>query len=74
MNATEFADRVEKALGPYRVSDWNPCGGTGYVDAGESLPYRVLYCDGADCMSFASASEAIADAAAYCAERESESA
>lgn len=66
--AAEFAADIEAALGAYCCTPANPCGGVGYYDAGEPLPYRVLYADGAECERFATADEAIAAAAAYAAD------
>lgn len=74
-NSDEYAERfesaVELALGCYAVSNSNPCGGTGYYDAGEALPYRVLYSDGCD-ETFASFADAVDSAESYRDEMDAE--
>lgn len=60
----DFATAIENALEEFACTNDNPCGGTGYHDEGEDLPFRVLYCDGVD-ESFATAEEAIEAAEEY---------
>lgn len=67
-----FEKNIEDALGRFAVSDGNPCGGTGYYEPEESLPYRVLFCDGSECESFATPEEAIASAQSYADEMRAE--
>lgn len=65
-------EAIEAALGELAVSDESPCGGTGYYDQNEELPYRVLFCDGAGCESFKTLEEAVQAAEEYAAEMELE--
>ena len=64
----EHLDRIEAALGDYVTTDNNPCGGAAYYDDGAELPWRLLYCDGSDQDSFATADEAVIAAEGYAAE------
>lgn len=58
-------EAVEDALGEFAVSNESPCGGTGYYDQNDDLPYRVLFCDGVACESFKTLEEAVEAASAY---------
>lgn len=68
MDAKKVEVAVEKALRGHAVSDKNPCGGTGYYDEGEALPFRVLFADGCNCESFATLDGAVDAAGDYAGE------
>lgn len=72
MSAEDFEVAIETALGEYACSNDTPCGGTGYVDEEEELPYRVLFCDGVS-ESYATAGEAIQAAEVYAEKMDKES-
>jgi hypothetical protein len=69
----EQLNRIEGALGEYATTSDNPCGGAAYYEEGESKPWRLLYCDGAQSEYFATADEAVDAAESYAEEMDAES-
>lgn len=58
-------EAIDAAFRSHRTTASNPCGGCGYYDDGESLPWRVHFADGASDESFATLAEAVEAASEY---------
>jgi hypothetical protein len=68
----EQLNRIEDALRGYATTDVNPCGGAAYYEDGKEMPWRLLYCDGAESDRFATADEAVDAAENYADEMDDE--